>query len=97
VEAVEAFRDTISEKDKKYLHAYGCSKDMLTELTASIAKHKNRGRLSNCCYNFAVFSRAFEPYFEIVNIFVQVKPDIAGLVWGSLRLIFAVGGINILL
>ncbi len=36
------------------------------------------------------FANRIQPYFDIVNIFVQAKPEYAALVWGSLRTIFQV-------
>ena len=33
---------------------------------------------------------ALQPYFEVVDIYVQTHPEYAGLVWGSLRFIFTV-------
>lgn len=38
----------------------------------------------------ALFSDAFAPFFDIVNVFIQIKPDCAAIFWGTLWLIFKV-------
>jgi len=63
---------------------------MLKEISSASLRHKNSSRLYSCCAKIAQFSNAFEPYFDIVNIFVQVKPEYMGVIWGSIRLIFKV-------
>ena len=63
---------------------------MLNEISALTKEHRDSDRLFKCCTKIHKFADSFEPYFEIINIFVQVKPDCAGIVWGSVRLIFAV-------
>ena len=65
---------------------------MLQELKSVCIEHTETSRLSRCCSKIPKFSNTFAPYFEILNIFVQVKPEYMGIIWGSIRLIFQVSG-----
>lgn len=46
--------------------------------------------LTKCCKKIQDLSNKLEPYFEIINLFVQTHPEFAGLAWGSIRLVFLV-------
>ncbi|XXG99675.1 hypothetical protein Hte_006016 [Hypoxylon texense] len=39
----------------------------------------------------AAFADTLAPYFDVVGVFVQVKPDVMGILWGSILLIFKIG------
>jgi hypothetical protein len=54
------------------------------------ANQKEHRRLLACSRKIALFSNVFAPYFDIVNIFVQIKPDVLGWFWGMIRLVFKV-------
>jgi hypothetical protein len=47
-------------------------------------------RLMSCCHKVKLLASLLGPYFEVVNILVQVSPEYAGVAWGALRLIFGV-------
>ena len=64
---------------------------MLEDMRAVCAENKkHHERLLSCSRKMAAFSRAFAPYFDIINIFVQIKPEWLGWFWGSIRLVFKV-------
>ena len=64
---------------------------MLDDIRALCAEdQKNHLRLLSCSRKLAAFSHAFAPYFDIINIFVQIKPEWLGWFWGSIRLVFKV-------
>jgi hypothetical protein len=46
--------------------------------------------MTTACRKFEGFVSRFQPYFDVVEIFVQVKPEYMALIWGSLKLIFKV-------
>lgn len=49
----------------------------------------HESRLTKVCSVISRFSASLAPYFDIITIFVSSHPECAALVWGSLRLIFA--------
>lgn len=57
----------------------------------TLKKQDQRTRLERCVDHIVKLGRRMEPYFAIVDIFVQTNPQYAGLFWGSLRLLFKVG------
>lgn len=63
---------------------------MICELKVLSEQYSHKSRLVACCRKIASFAEAFAPYFEVINIFVQIKPDWIGWFWGSIRLIFQV-------
>jgi hypothetical protein len=64
---------------------------MLKDISSAFLRHKDASRIYSCCSKIAKFSDVFKPYFEVISIFVQVKPEYMGIIWGSIRLIFQVG------
>jgi hypothetical protein len=64
---------------------------MISDTQALAEGHPVHARkLTSLARKLHDFSSRLEPYFEIVNIFVQAKPEIAALVWGSLQMLFQV-------
>lgn len=43
-----------------------------------------------CQKRIALFSRTFAPYFDLLSICAQVRPDWRGWFWGTVRLVFKV-------
>ena len=87
---VETYHASLLPSERKELRKFPSKEAMLQSLTDLCWTHKETSRLGRCSAKIAKFSNAFAPYFDIINIFVQVKPEYMGIVWGSLRLIFQV-------
>jgi hypothetical protein len=64
---------------------------MVAELRLKYLEYSDKSRLAACCRKIANFANSFAPYFDIINIFVQINPEWAGWFWGSLSLVFQVG------
>lgn len=60
---------------------------MLVEVQKGSTNYANRSKLAVCCKKIGFFAQAFAPYFDVIGIFVQIKPEWAGWFWGVLRLI----------
>jgi len=89
--SLETFRTALSEEARKEFRDYATAEAMLGELQRVCVKHKERSRLLGCCQRIKCFSDALGPFFDIVGIFVSIKPEwLAGL-WGSIRLVFQLG------
>jgi hypothetical protein len=89
-EAIGSIQHSLSGADRTAF-CYADPQSMLQELRAVCdANQKEHHRLLACSRKIALFSNKFAPYFDILNIFVQVKPEVLGSLWGLLRLIFKV-------
>jgi hypothetical protein len=63
---------------------------MLNDLNTRCKDVRNGRKLSSLCRKIERFATAWEPFFEVTNIFVQTHPEFAGLAWGAIRLVFLV-------
>lgn len=88
--SMSAFRDTLSDSDKASWHECENATTMIKELEALVVKESQPDKLTTCLKRIRTFSDSFEPFFDIVTLFVQVKPEWFGMFWGSVRLIFKV-------
>ena len=80
----------------RFLKEFHTKDGMLKEMESVCSKHKDSSRLSSCCAKIARFASAFEPYFDTINIFVQVKPEYVAPFWGSIKIILQVCSSNAL-
>lgn len=84
-----SFRQSLSEYDRGEFRRYENAESLISELQLLAESHPvHKSRLVAFVRKLHSFSRRLEPYFEIVNIYVQVKPDFAAAIWGSLRVLF---------
>ena len=88
--SMSAFRDTLSDSDRASWQQCSTATAMIQELEALCSKHARSNQVTACLKKIKAFSDSFEPFFDIINIFVQVKPEWFGLFWGTIRLIFKV-------
>jgi hypothetical protein len=89
--ACHSFRSNLPVRERNSLKQYENATSMISEIQDLANSHPvNRSKLTKACRKIDGLARKLEPYFEVVNIFVQVQPEYAGLVWGSLRTIFKV-------
>jgi hypothetical protein len=96
--ACDSFRDNLPVNDKEEFKEYKDAQSMISTIQELANNHPvHRTRLTAACRKLHGFTSKLEPYFDIVNVFVQVKPEYLGLVWGSMRMIFQVGHMGDLL
>ncbi|KAI1120753.1 hypothetical protein F5Y10DRAFT_117398 [Nemania abortiva] len=91
-DALQKLRSALSDADKEYIKGFRNHNDM----TASVRKAAshfagNQRVLMRIAERITAFSDAFAPFFDVVNVYVQIKPDVAAVFWGSLWLIFKLG------
>ncbi|KAH7394217.1 hypothetical protein DE146DRAFT_122734 [Phaeosphaeria sp. MPI-PUGE-AT-0046c] len=89
--SLEAIRNTLSSSDLASFRAYGDPKKMMVEVQKGSKNYANRSKLVACCKKIEIFADAFAPYFDVIGIFVQIKPEWAGWFWGVFRLILQLG------
>lgn len=93
-DAIGSFRETIAEEKREKFAEFPNSEAMLKEMELACSRHKDKTRLFACYSKVALFSDVFEPYFDVMNVFVQVKPEYMGIIWGVILLIFKVSWIS---
>lgn len=90
-ESIETMRSTMSEDECRAVCQFSDINSMLADMHAQCTEdQRNHHRLLSCSRKIAAFSHAFAPYFDIINIFVQIKPQWLAWFWGSIRLVFKV-------
>lgn len=91
VEACRGVRGHLSEDKKSGFQEFRDSKSMIESVKEECSHHRvNKSRLTQCCRQISKLSEKLEPFFDIVNIFIQSHPELASLAWGVIRLIFQV-------
>ena len=85
-----AFRDTLSDQQRKDLDQEETVEETFSRLQQRCSKHKDGNRILRCSEKLQTFAKSFKPYFQIIDVFVQVKPEWLAIFWGSFRLIMQV-------
>jgi hypothetical protein len=94
--AIKEFRDSLSPKEKSMFQTFDSSRSMLADLHSRCKDVSHGRKLSGLCRRIERFAAAWEPFFEITNIFVQTHPEFAGFAWGTIRLVFLVSAMDAL-
>jgi hypothetical protein len=93
--AAQRFYDQLSQDEKENFQSLDNPSDMIASIEQHIIVLKSQGsrtaRLLNCCRKIEQFSKAMEPFFKIVDMFISSHPDWAAIVWGAIRMVFQVG------
>lgn len=89
--AVTSFREALSEEDKLHLAGIEDASDMMKDLIARCTKAKESSKLLVACKSIDRFAQRWQPFFDVVGIFVSSNPEWSALAWGALRLVFLVG------
>ncbi|KAI0545461.1 hypothetical protein F4679DRAFT_561029 [Xylaria curta] len=90
--ALGKLRSALSDADKAHIKDFRNHEDMIASVRkASSHFAGNQRRLIRIADRIATFSDAFAPFFDVVNVYVQIKPEWAAVFWGTLWLIFKLG------
>ncbi|KAI8953936.1 hypothetical protein F4801DRAFT_587874 [Xylaria longipes] len=91
-DALRKLRDALSDADKAHIKDFRDHKDMIASVRkASSYFAGNQRGLMRIAQRITAFSDAFAPFFDVVNVYVQIKPEWAAVFWGTLWLIFKLG------
>ncbi|KAI0182629.1 hypothetical protein EV127DRAFT_449110 [Xylaria flabelliformis] len=91
-DALGKLRSALSDADKAHIKDFRNHKDMIASVRkASSHFAGNQRGLIRIAERIAAFSDAFAPFFDVVNVYVQIKPEWAAVFWGTLWLIFKLG------
>lgn len=89
--ASQSFRENLPSTKKAEFKEYPNAQSMLEDIQIIAENHPvHSSKLTGVVRKIHQFAESLEPYFRIVEIFVQVRPDSMALIWGSLRFIFKV-------
>jgi hypothetical protein len=89
--ALQTVRNGLSQEDMQHFRTFKNHQEMLTAMKTNLLKFpESRSKLVRCSQRIAMFSDAFAPFFDVISVFVQIKPEWAAFFWGSIWLIFKV-------
>jgi Heterokaryon incompatibility protein (HET) len=91
---ITGFRDSLGPKEKEMFKEFKSSKEMLGDLRSRCKDVRNSRKLFSLCSKIERFAAAWEPFFEVMTIFVQTHLEFAGLAWGAIRLVFIVSNLS---
>jgi hypothetical protein len=89
--ARDRFIGSLSPEDRLLYSPCASAEDFreaVKKLEATATRVGRRGKSMRCVYTL---SKRLEPYFEVVNIFIQSNPQYSALFWGAFRLVLQVG------
>ena len=89
--ALQITRRALSEDDAKRFRKFKDHSEMVRELMVHVRRYTGSSpRLLECAERVASFSNAFAPFFDVVGVLVQAKPEWAAVFWGVLLFVFKV-------
>ncbi|KAF1839228.1 hypothetical protein BDW02DRAFT_231629 [Decorospora gaudefroyi] len=90
-EAIQAIQNTVLEGHRLQFRHDADTSLLLDELRqVSACNGSGDRRIVACSRKFTLFVRAFAPYFDIVSLCVDLRPEWIGWFWGLVRLVFKV-------
>ena len=87
---LNAFKDSLPEEERKTLMDFCDAQSMIQSVKEQIDRAPEKRRLLSSCSKIEKFAKKWEPFFAIIDIFVNTHPEWAGLAWGAIRLVFKV-------
>lgn len=87
LETQRTYFETLSVEEKSTLPRSQSSAELIEEIRklGAFSSSSHERRLRNSLRKVQNFSERIEPYFETVGIIVQSHPEIASIIWGSIR------------
>ncbi|KAL4941118.1 hypothetical protein BDV06DRAFT_223412 [Aspergillus oleicola] len=92
--ASDSLRQSLTDNERAKLDNYKTADELIQSMKKETQNyHQSRhGCVDKFCYAVGRISRSLEPYFDVINTCVQSNPEYAGLVWGSIKLVFKICG-----
>ena len=88
--AIMSFRDALCDEDKLHLKPFENASDMTRDLVEHCKNSTESSRLLVACEPIDKFVQRWEPFSEVVRIFVHSNPEWPAVAWGAVRLVFLV-------
>ncbi|KAF2692106.1 hypothetical protein K458DRAFT_381930 [Lentithecium fluviatile CBS 122367] len=91
-DAVGAIRSTLSEPHQSTFRDHADATSLIAALQDFCQRDgKEKRRLTACEEKFALFTRAFEGYFDVLSLCIDVRGKWLGRLWAIVELVFQVG------
>ncbi|KAL3477514.1 hypothetical protein BJX99DRAFT_257331 [Aspergillus californicus] len=92
--ASDSLRQSLTDNERAKLDNYKTADELIQSMKNETRNyHQSRhGCIDKFCHAVGRISRSLEPYFDVINTCVQSNPEYAGLVWGSIKLVFKICG-----
>ena len=87
--AYQSFLDSLPENERLQYSPCASTADLINGLQKldALAKRGQKRLHTRFLSVIGRFSDKIEPFFDVINIFIQSKPECSAIVWGSLRLV----------
>ena len=87
--AYQSFLHSLPENERSQYSPCASAADLVHGLQKldTFAKRGQRRRHTRFLSVIGRFGDKIEPFFDVINIFIQSKPEYSAIVWGSLRLV----------
>lgn len=90
-DALDSFVKNLSQTEKKDFSEHKDAQSVIDAFQTITEKHPiHHSRLTNASRKFQHLVNRLQPYFDVIDTFIQAKPEYMALVWGSLKMIFKV-------
>ncbi|KAI0166880.1 hypothetical protein GGR52DRAFT_555997 [Hypoxylon sp. FL1284] len=87
--ALDIFVGNLSQSEQKFFVEHKDAESVVAAIATIAEKHPvHQSRLTAACRKFQHLVSRLQPYFDVVETFVQVKPEYMAIIWGSLKMIF---------
>ena len=89
--AYQSFVHSLPEKERLQYSPCASATDLILGLEKidALAKRGQKRRHTRFLGVIGKFSDRIEPFFDVINIFIQSKPEYSAIIWGSLRLVLS--------
>lgn len=88
-DALDSFVKNLSQTEKKDFSEHKDAQSVIDAFQTITEKHPiHHSRLTNASRKFQHLVNRLQPYFDVIDTFIQAKPEYMALVWGSLKMIF---------
>lgn len=90
--AFQSFLEALPEKERKRYSPCSSAQDLLDGLSKLdvMSKKLQKAPSNRVVKGIKTFSVRLQPYFAIIDVFIQSNPTYAAIIWGSLRLVLQV-------
>jgi hypothetical protein len=89
-EARDAFLTSLQPRERQLFQSCKTSKELLSDLQKHKAFKAKQNLIRRSAANIEKFGESLTPFFGAIGFFAQANPEIAGTVWGSVRLVIQV-------
>ena len=90
-QTIHNFLASLDDEQKVIFQKFDSASDVIAHIHQEmIVQSLSKPFVNSFCNGIKKISQSLEPYFAIIDTFVQANPDIVALVWGALKLVFKV-------